>query len=325
MLFAKVFTLAFASSMFVPPHYGDIADFSFLERNGQKIERKDLLGKIWIADFIFTRCGGPCPLITSRMSALQKELLPAVQFVSFTVDPTYDTPRILARYAESYGAEKDRWYFLTGDKKELYQLIRGSFYIGIEENKAAKNIDEEFIHSLHFVLVDPKGQIRSYYIATDPDDLKRIPRDVKMLSLENVHPLILRLPSLNALLNSLCAIFLVIGYQCIRMKKVLQHKICMTSAFAISVAFLTSYLIYHVHAGFVPFQGTGWIRPVYFAILISHVLLAIAIVPLALVTFYRAWKEQFDKHKRIARWTLPLWLYVSVTGVTVYWMLYHIG
>jgi len=98
----------------------------------------------------------------------------------------------------------------------------------------------------------------------------------------------------------------------------------MLSALTISTAFLISYLIYHYHAGHVPFQGQGWIRPVYFALLASHTILAIVIVPLILITIRRAWLERFDKHRLIARWTLPLWFYVSVTGVIVYLMLYQI-
>jgi uncharacterized membrane protein YozB (DUF420 family) len=97
----------------------------------------------------------------------------------------------------------------------------------------------------------------------------------------------------------------------------------MIAAFVCSCLFLTSYLTYHYHVGSVPFTGQGWIRPVYFTILITHIILAAAIVPLALITLYRAWRGQFDRHKRIARWTWPLWMYVSVTGVVIYVMLYQ--
>lgn len=104
----------------------------------------------------------------------------------------------------------------------------------------------------------------------------------------------------------------------------LAHKTCMASALAVSTAFLISYLTYHYHVGSVRFGGQGWIRVLYFSILFSHTLLAVLILPLALVTVYRALRARFDRHVRIARWTLPLWLYVSVTGVIVYWMLYHL-
>jgi uncharacterized membrane protein YozB (DUF420 family) len=97
----------------------------------------------------------------------------------------------------------------------------------------------------------------------------------------------------------------------------------MLVAFSASTLFLISYILYHYHVGSVPFQGRGWIRPVYYSLLLSHIVLAAAIVPMVLVTLARALKGRFNQHRRLARWTLPLWLYVSVTGVTVYWMLYH--
>lgn len=133
------------------------------------------------------------------------------------------------------------------------------------------------------------------------------------------------LPALNAALNGISALLLASGYLCIRRQRVTAHKVCMGSAFVTSTLFLISYLTYHYHVGSVPFGGRGWIRAAYFTILISHTILAVTIVPLALVTLSRALRGRFSKHVRVARWTLPLWLYVSVTGVVVYWMLYHLS
>jgi uncharacterized membrane protein YozB (DUF420 family) len=130
------------------------------------------------------------------------------------------------------------------------------------------------------------------------------------------------LPALNACLNAASAFFLLLGYSFIRRGKMNAHRICMLTAFACSTVFLASYLYFHFHAGLIRFGGQGWIRPVYFAILISHTILAIVIVPMVLVTLSRALREKFDRHRAIARWTFPLWLYVSVTGVIVYWLLY---
>jgi putative membrane protein len=130
------------------------------------------------------------------------------------------------------------------------------------------------------------------------------------------------LPRVNAALNALAAVLLVAGFACIRAKKVAAHRACMVAAFATSVAFLASYVYYHAHVGSVPFQGRGPVRAVYFTILISHVTLAFTVVPLALTTLVRAARGDFARHKRIARVTLPVWLYVSVTGVVVYYMLY---
>ena len=130
--------------------------------------------------------------------------------------------------------------------------------------------------------------------------------------------------ALNASLNSTSAILLACGYAAIRNGKIKVHKAFMISALVVSTLFLISYVIYHYRVGHVVFQGQGWIRPVYFALLLSHTVLAIVIVPLILITLRRAWLEQFDRHRVIARWTLPLWFYVSVTGVIVYILLYQV-
>jgi uncharacterized membrane protein YozB (DUF420 family) len=133
-----------------------------------------------------------------------------------------------------------------------------------------------------------------------------------------------RQAELNASLNGTSAILLCTGYALIRRGHVIAHRRSMISAFCVSTAFLISYVIYHLRVGHVLFSGHGWIRPVYFALLISHVTLAVVIVPLAVITLSRALARRFDRHRRIARWTLPLWLYVSVTGVVVYVMLYQL-
>lgn len=130
--------------------------------------------------------------------------------------------------------------------------------------------------------------------------------------------------ALNASLNGLSAVLLAGGYAAIRAGKREVHKRFMISAFAVSTVFLVSYVLYHIRVGHVAFQGQGWIRPVYFVLLTSHTVLAIVIVPLILITLRRAWLEKFDKHRIIARWTLPLWFYVCVTGVIVYLMVYQI-
>ncbi len=132
------------------------------------------------------------------------------------------------------------------------------------------------------------------------------------------------LPAVNALLNGTTAVLLTVGYLFIRRKKVTHHKICMVTAFGVSCLFLVSYLIHHYQVGSTPFSGQGWIRPVYFTLLVTHICLAALIVPLALTTIYRGLNAQFGKHVKIARWTLPIWLYVSVSGVVVYVMLYQL-
>jgi len=135
----------------------------------------------------------------------------------------------------------------------------------------------------------------------------------------------LSLPVLNAALNSFSAVFLLAGFLFIKWRNQSAHRVCMLSAFVCSMLFLISYLIYHYQVGSVPFRGQGWIRPVYFSILLTHTVLATAVVPLALITLSRALRQRFDAHRRLALWTFPIWLYVSVTGVVVYWMLYRLG
>ena len=132
------------------------------------------------------------------------------------------------------------------------------------------------------------------------------------------------LPSLNAALNALSAVLLATGYGFIRAGRRSTHRNCMLAALVSSSAFLVSYLVYHYQVGSVPFRGRGLLRLIYFAILLSHTVLAVAIVPLVAVTLVRALRDRFADHRRIARWTLPLWGYVSVTGVVIYWMLYHL-
>lgn len=130
--------------------------------------------------------------------------------------------------------------------------------------------------------------------------------------------------ALDAVLNGTSAVLLAAGYTAIRTGRRKLHQRLMLTAFGVSCAFLVSYLIYHARVGSVHFQGHGWIRPVYFTILISHTILAGVIVPLILITLRRAWLQRFDRHRLIARWTLPLWFYVSVTGVVIYVLLYHL-
>jgi uncharacterized membrane protein YozB (DUF420 family) len=136
--------------------------------------------------------------------------------------------------------------------------------------------------------------------------------------------MILTHAAFNASLNATSAVLLATGYVFIRRGRVLAHKVCMVLAAGVSVAFLVSYVLYHLRVGSVPFTGQGWIRPVYFTILGTHTVLAAVIVPLVAVTLTRALRGQFERHRSIARWTLPMWFYVSVTGVVIYVLLYQV-
>lgn len=159
--------------------YGAVADFSLTERSGKKVTLADLKGKPWVANFIFTRCAGPCPMMSYNMSKLQKEFLAStnLQFVSFSVDPEYDTPTILTQYAATYEADPTRWYFLTGKSRDVYELILKSFHLATEKSEGT-----QVNHSLHFVLVGGDGHIRGYYNGEDSEALSRLRYDIKSLA-----------------------------------------------------------------------------------------------------------------------------------------------
>jgi putative membrane protein len=132
------------------------------------------------------------------------------------------------------------------------------------------------------------------------------------------------LPAINAGLNTFSTIFLTAGYVFIRRQRQVAHRNCMIGAVISSALFLTCYLIYHYNAGRTTFRDPAWFRPIYLTILLTHTILAVVIVPMVLVTLYRAARRQFERHKKISRWTWPIWMYVSVTGVVIYFLLYHI-
>ena len=154
--------------------FGPAPEFFLIERSGQKFSKQNLAGKPWIADFIFTNCPGQCPMMSSNMKRLQT-LFPketGLQFVSFTVDPDRDTPEVLSGYAGRYEAEKNRWFFLTGTKKEMNRVLTGFFL---------SEVDQPFMHSTRFILVDPAGQVRGYYDSEEPEKMNALIRDAKTL------------------------------------------------------------------------------------------------------------------------------------------------
>jgi len=154
--------------------FGVVPDFALTERSGRKFSKAELIGSPWIADFIFTSCPGQCPLMSAEMSRLQKVFSreTGLRFASFSVDPDRDTPEVLSQYADRYGAEKDRWFFLTGPREEMNRILRG-FYMN--------PVEEPAFHSIRFVLVDSAGEIRGYYDASDPTAIKQLAHDTKTL------------------------------------------------------------------------------------------------------------------------------------------------
>jgi len=159
--------------------FGTVPSFQLVNQEGQPFGSAQLAGRIWIADFVYTSCPGPCPMISSRMSELQKPLEKSdVHLVSVSVDPERDTPGILRTYAEKLHAQRDRWDFLTGSKDTIYDLSRNGFKLAIEDGSRDAGLP---VHSTRFVLVDRSGTIRGYYDATEADAITKIVADTKHL------------------------------------------------------------------------------------------------------------------------------------------------
>lgn len=175
---------------------GAVPAFALVERSGRSVGLADLAGRPWVADFIFTRCTGTCPLLSSRMFAVQQALggeegaeetaAPDVQLVSFSVDPDYDTPAVLAAYAERFKADSERWWFLTGERQALYALIVDGFHLGVQaaSDDAVRAGSELITHSTRLVLVDRAGHIRGYYNAIEEDAVARLLADLRALERE---------------------------------------------------------------------------------------------------------------------------------------------
>jgi protein SCO1/2/putative membrane protein len=324
-----------------------VGSFQLQERSGQTVTQADLDDRVWIAAFIFTRCPLSCPRISSAMKGLQSRLAKTnVLLVSISVDPEHDTPPVLSAYAQRFGAVPQRWWFLTGTKSAIYDLVRERFKLALRETPPADRSAgfEVISHSSRLALVD-RGQIVGFFESDDEQSLdalvararrRALPRWVRVL------------PAVNASLNGLCAALLLAGWTFIRhrysidlgdpittaspfpkpallhSRAVRAHATCMLLAVAASTLFLVTYLVYHGRAGSVAFPHGGSLRVVYYTILISHTLLAtFGVIPLVIVTLTRALRRDFTRHARVAQVTFPIWLYVSVTGVVIYVMLYQ--
>ena len=159
--------------------YYPVPDFSLIDQTGKPATLHDFAGKVWIADFIFTNCGGTCPLMTEQMRKVYDAVPREIRMVSFSVDPVRDTPKVLADYAKAHGVDREGWIFLTGDKSALHDLSLNGFKLPLDETGGTSV--EPITHSTRFVLVDRKGHIRGYYSGTEEDDLKRLTADAKRL------------------------------------------------------------------------------------------------------------------------------------------------
>lgn len=325
------------SNLAATPHsedaFGVVSDFSFTERSGRTVTLEDLLGRVWVCDFFFTTCNGPCPTMSANMRELQDRLEGTeVQLVSFSVDPTYDTVDVLREYADLQGADPERWWFLTGEESAVEQLCFDSFSLALSRiPKTPDNIGRHVAHSTKFIVVDETGAIRGYYEGEDEEGAGLSLTVARARALERARLGEARpetpLPAINASLNGLAAVLLGLGFVAIKRGRRERHAFWMRAATVVSAAFLACYLYYHfvvtAEVGPTRFTGTGWTRPAYLALLLSHTVLAAVNLPMVLRTLWLAHKERWDAHRRLAKVTFPIWMYVSVTGVLVYLALYQ--
>ena len=332
--------LALAAPADSPAVFGSVADFALTASDGRAVTLADLGGTTWVCDFFFTTCTGPCPRMSAAMGELQAELAGSdARLVSITVDPARDTPEVLRGYADTHGADPARWWFLTGDEQAIYDLCRTSFALPVERaDERDAVLGMQVAHATRLVTIDGAGRIRGYYDIDGEDVVRRVAARVRFLERERAGPRAddgpagaaprapSRLPLVNATLNGTAAVLLVLGLAAIRSGRRELHGRIMRAAFLVSAAFLASYLWYHfvviAETGPRRFRHDGWPKKAYLALLLSHVVLAVVNLPMVLRTLWLAHRERWPAHRRLARWTFPLWMYVSVTGVLVYLCLY---
>ncbi len=320
--------------------FGPLPAFTLLERAGGSVRNEDLRGKVWVASFTFTHCAGACWQINETLSRLQRDFAaePDFRLVTISVDPERDTPEVQRRYAEQRGADAGRWLFLSGNQDEIYRLIGKGFKLTVYQNEGPERRPGfEVEHTPRVAVVDKRGHVRGYFDGRQRDEQGNALDDYPALK-ARVAVLLAggatnpeSLAAVNASLNATCLCLLLAGYAAIRTRREALHKACMLSAVVVSAVFLACYLYLHI----VVRQGkptyfsdrhpdaAAWMGQLYLTILWTHIVLATVILPLALYTAYLGLRDRRPRHVRLARWTFPAWLYVSATGVVVYWMLYQ--
>lgn len=320
--------------------FTSVPSFSFTERSGKAVSLDDLLGAPWIAIPFYARCMGPCPSMTGDLRAQVYPLLEGsdVRMVSFSVDPAFDTPLVLNEWAARFTVTDDQWLFLTGDNEVMGDFVREGLKVALARSDDP-NLEPglAITHATRLPVIDGEGRIAGWYECAG-DDFSREELTANMaLMAERALALSSSsgpqgspsvLPAVNAILNGLAGILLVLGLIAIKNGHKERHATLMRSAFLVSAAFLASYIYYHtavlpLQGGPTPFNGTGAIKVAYLVMLGTHVLLAAINLPMVLRTLLLAHREDWDRHRWWARITFPIWLYVSVTGVLVYFVLYH--
>jgi len=330
---------AFGQTTFAPDVAPELPDFTFTERDGSRVTKQDLLGEPWIATLFFTSCAGPCPRLSVDIRGLVHDQLQGsgVRIVSFTVDPEYDSLERLSTYAETYTTDPERWLFVRGEEPVIHGFIQDGLKLAVAPGQAESEAERlvarlQATHSTRLTVIDAEGRIRGYFECGGEEGLERAEVEANFAKLvafaRALDGPVSTLPRVNAMLNGLAGVLLLIGLYAIKLGKKDLHGVIMRCAFLASAAFLACYLYYHfvvlpASGGPTKYYGAGWRRPAYLALLLSHVVLAVINLPMVLRTFWLAHKEDWERHRRLAVKTFPIWLYVSVTGVLVYLVLYH--
>ncbi len=309
---------------FIPMDRLPVKDFTLTERSGKTFQPSDLRGKVWVAHFFFSTCPGPCTKTVPQMKRLQEFFAGKadVRFVSITVRSAHDTPELLKKFADDQNADSEQWLFLTDpDDAKVHRIVQDCFYQSVVKDEKPTDPNNDVTHSPSLLLIDRDGFIMGRVNGEEIRAGETMAREIRReASKKYVRPMV------NALLNSLCTMLLIFGYQAIRLRREALHKNLMMAAIVLSAVFLANYLYFHFAVqGSVAtkFRGEGLVRWIYFAILLSHTILAIVVAPLVLFVAYEGWKDHRPRHVAVARWTLPIWLYVTITGVIVYVMLYQ--
>lgn len=335
------------------PVLGELPSFSLQDQNGNTLSANAFEGKVLAANFVFTSCAGTCPLLTERMKKVQHFIESTTpngekspyHIVSFSVDPERDTPTRMQKYMKDYEMNPEFWSFLTGPYQSIEEVVVRGFKMAMGkvalgeggEAAQAKVEDYDVIHGEKFILVDQSGKIRGYFDASE-SGLYQLTQAMAKLAKQNSQQFFCRslrkgnfmsewgyrLATLNASLNGMAAILLFAGWRAIRRGNPERHRVLMISAFSLSCVFLISYLIRVAIDGTHRYPGVGWDKTFYLVLLISHVILAALVPFLAFRAIYLAIKQRFAQHQKIAAITFPIWMYVSITGVIIYLMLYQL-
>lgn len=328
----------------------EVPKFAFTDRGGETVTLEHLLGQPWIAIPFFVKCAGPCPSITRDIAGRLIPLLEGtpIKVVSFSIDPSIDTPEKLDEYVKLFGADDERWLFLRNDSEEaMHRFLNEGLKVPVQRDEDQGNPGLAIVHGTRMPVIDAAGRIAGWYELRDPSLGERgIPIDEAepilagqyaliaararaLAGLEYVWPLRKpsRIPLVNASLNGTAFVLLIAGFVAIRRGKREAHARLMRGAFLVSAAFLGFYLYYHavvlpLSGGPTKYNGVGAAKVAYLLVLLTHIVLAVVNLPMVLRVLWLAHKGDWERHKRLARWTFPIWVYVSLTGVLVYLVLY---